>query len=777
MATFYPINSPLINYFFYPQPVNGVNVPLAGGKLFFYEDEDHTMELPTYSDVSNPAAPVINTDPITLGAAGECDLFYLEDRLYYIVITDSTGDQGNPIKTIEHYNPLGSAGVGGIDVTNYIPNGQFRLHNITPAVGAVAAGNITQAITQIAPGNWTFERPVSTSSVDVITFTQYTTWAANPTSNPLFSLTASCTTFDAADSIKDICVSFPDVNTFASDTQNFTISFEGQDLLGGSIPINVFLIKNFGTGGSTETETLLTTFNLGATMSGYVYSFAFGDNSGKIIGTLGDDYVKIAFRRPVDELSSISVTNFSMQEGELSVVIYPETTQQQDVSAAMGGAFPIPDPYGMDNGLSPIWNGYAWEFDNSVVGTLAVSFSPSKGANYLPCDGARYERLGYSSTGIPYARLWNELYDQNLLSPIYGTGIDFVTMFLVPVNNGRITLSTNQAGVYAAVTDGSVSTGFTYNHVTTGTASINIEAFGTPANNSLIANRTVLGVLNASSGAGTSGFIVTDLRNYSGLYGSTSININSVDPTTLGGKYLLISNTTTNYYVWFKYNGSGADPAVGGATGILVNLYTSVNTEYLIDSIVSALNGFESTSIVFTAGSAVVPGSYFTFSCGAGDYYCFFTKDGVGTDPALAGKTAIEVDCLSANSAAAVGSNTIAAVNTLYFAVPDPRGLYFRFTDDGAGVDIYASTRYSRNPNYYGDQVGTQQLDGILSHGHTYTYDSYTFALNNYDYNNEQAIQSSSQTVNNSATGNASNSPGQIQNDVKNINVNVYIHL
>jgi hypothetical protein len=784
MASFYPINSPLVNYFFYNQTfsADGPSIPLAGGKVFFFADEDHNEELPTYSDVSDPNDPVVNDNPIELNGVGACAPFYLEDRLYYIVITGPDEDLDNPIWTIEHYHPDGAAGSSAENIINYIPNGQFLLHNDLPETDDYEAGEIREAITDIAPGGWTFNRPGDSTATDLVTFERYDEWEDNPTGNPRYAIRVRTTVTDSGDAYKDIRIKFANVNTFASEAQQYTIALEGKDNLAGSIPINVYLIKNFGTGGDTETEELLTTFNLTADESKFYYSFSYGTNEDKTIGTDNDDYVQLAFRAPSNEVSDFQITDFSQQSGSVVSPDYPETTQRQDVSASLGGSFPVPAYDGSNLGLPFYLTKAGIVYDDSVVGTVRISSVDNIAPYEINADGARYERTEYNAMGIPYNRLWEEIWDEDLLIPIYGTGRDFVSMFFAPIDpqtNAQGIITSNQAGVYTAAADGAVTTGFTFSEITTGAATINLSATARPSTNIVQVFSNTLGAMNAAPTAGTSGFVVTTLRNVAGLNGLFTVDINGIAASTLGGKYILFSNTATNYYLWFKYNGVGADPAIGGRTGILVNVYTGFTATGIIYAIISGINRMQASNITFLPASSITGGDYWTFTCGVDDFYVYYIKDGTGTDPALSGKIGIPVNISTGNSAGVVCSNTITEVNKKYFAAPDYRGYQLRVTDDGAGVDLNAAIRYSNTPGYYGDQVGTYQLDGILTHSHLYAY----FSLVTETGTEDRAAGASSfyslvtQESVSGQTGNAVSANGQSENNVKNVYVNVFIHI
>ena len=53
-----------------------------------------------------------------------------------------------------------------------------------------------------------------------------------------------------------------------------------------------------------------------------------------------------------------------------------------------------------------------------------------------------------------------------------------------------------------------------------------------------------------------------------------------------------------------------------------------------------------------------------------------------------------------------------------FFCLPDDRGLYPRYWDNGAGVDSGAASRLKRNDGVGGDQVGTRQMDQYPEHDH-----------------------------------------------------------
>lgn len=194
----------------------------------------------------------------------------------------------------------------------------------------------------------------------------------------------------------------------------------------------------------------------------------------------------------------------------------------------------------------------------------------------------------------------------------------------------------------------------------------------------------------------------TTTNTYSFITGQQQIrrwNAGADTANSLDGKYFLLNTPETNYYVWFSTSGGSApDPAIAGATGIRVNILTgetaanvatkmknaiSLLITKFITSSISATQieianidvgyiepeGDGNTSFLYTpiqAGrgeqllpqitviSSIIAGSDIA-SSGTADYitlntafdqkrYVIWFKRGTATQPALPGKTFIEVE-------------------------------------------------------------------------------------------------------------------------------------
>lgn len=708
--------------------------PLANGTITFYSDVNRTTLKPvyqlsgsppnySYTQLPNPL-PLTGVGTISDGAGNDIVPYYYpydaagNVELYYIVVQSA----GLALQfTREAWPNVVAASSTSQNLTNYVPNGQFRIHNNVPKTDTTVAGQITQAITHLAQGGWTFERPNASTATDIVLFNVFGSAVTNPTGYPRFSVEIINQVPNAGDGYKDLRLKFDDVNKFASTTQQYTFAFSGQSNTGGSITASLILIKNFGTpNGSATQETALATFTISPSYTISQKSFVFGTNEMYSIGSNNDDYLQLALRFPVASVFDVSLTDFVLTPGAVAVSQFPTTPDNDFRYKGIAGWMPTPNPDGSDLYLPLRLSPSGLAFDDTEVGKIYSTSYTTAGIGELLCDGTQYETAAYSTDGIPYSRLQAKLF--NGVYPIWGTGLNYLSALFTDLNNpnnNQMMVYTNMADAVSDTADGTPATGFTFNKLSTGINSYNAKGLFLGTGNFYIQCNQV-GLATATIGPGTSGFTVNVVFN--GPLQRSVVLVQALAATGLAGTYFQFSNVATQVYVWFTVDGAGADPAPGG-TGIRVNLFSTFSANSVALAICAAISGYQNTLITVTgAGSTVPAGAYFSIFTFTTPYYVWYTLDGAGTDPKPTGKTAIPVAILSTDTAAQVASKTLLAINTKYFAVPDLRGMFLRGWDHGAGIDPETTLRYSSYMAVINDAIGTFQLDNIHEHLHmTYT--------------------------------------------------------
>lgn len=715
-------------------------LPLRSGVVSFYKDTARNTLKTIYKLVSTGTPPVYSYEalpnPLTLTAIGTLSdglnndiipyLFPYETdgttvELYYVTVVNSGAVPQFTREGIPNVAEV--EGPSEQDVKNYIPNGQFLLHNDIPAEDdpvVYVAGEVRDAITYIGQGGWTFERSLGTTADDFVTFVPYGA-VTNPTGNPRYAINIRCASPGSGDDIKDLRVKFDDVNKFASATQEYTFAITAKTLSGSTTPVDLILIKDFGTGGDTETAITLTTFDVDTTESIHQYAFAFGTNIGKTIGTANDDYLQLALRLPVDAEFEIEITDAILTFDDVTITEFPATPDAQFIYQSLTP--PVPAYDGSQLYLTRRLTAEGEVFDDSEIGDVIAesqlsvyvsSLHPT--INRMLADGAKYETVGYSPLGIPFSRLQAKYWDITLNGPQHGTGDDYFTA----INDGATSLlriTNNTSGLVTNIADGAATTGFTFATIHAG-ANYYADGHWATGNHLFIIDQQV-GVATAAD-AHTSGFTITEERNNTDIKQVIRIDTILASGITGGDAFYFSTvnaGVTQDYYMWFTVDGAGADPAPGGRTGIKVDLLSTYTSTDVAKIVAEAASGYQLSTIVTVAASALNGGDYFTVSSTGDNFYVWYTKDGAGTDPAPANKTAIKVAILSADTAAQVAAKTQIAINMRYFKVPDYRGYFLRGWDSGIDIDPDRNLRWL-NSLVSGDNIGTAQWDEILQHNH-----------------------------------------------------------
>ena len=728
--------------------------PLSGGIVTFYKDNQRTVLKPVYELRNNSGEYeyVELTNPLILSSVGTFADIDSNDITVYAYPYDENGDIDLYYITVESFDSVAQFTREGVpnvaaeiqpeekELLNYVSNGQFLIHNDISATDSTALGQINQGITNIAPGGWTFERPPASTALDYVIFEQEAPYTTNPTGNPRYLCRIKCTSPNLGDSYKNLCIKFDDVNKFASATQEFTFSFTAQANLVGT-SVSVKLIKNYGTGGSPEDVITIDTIPITTSSAIYNESFIVGENTGKIIGDQNDDFLKIVISLPPTISFDITFTDIIFTLGNVNINSFPIEPNSEFIYKSIAGGMPVPAYDGSDLYCNLRLTKTGLEFDHSDIGSLLFRPDMTVPVGYLAADGSNYSTNAYSSDGIPYKRLQQIYWLDSLGVPKYGTGANYLTG-LLHATADEFNIINNSKGSVTAIADGTVSTGFTFSTIHTGHNGFYVKAYVISNNTFMVEDdypwtHTVTDAIDpgspeiANSGfafilmqRGSSPTIPFDDRagNVNGMKYRRAFVVNPGSGITAGHYIRIYSATGTaavNYYIWFRINGAGTDPAVPGTNGSTrVDLLSTDTTKEVCEKIQQAIMGWNVSRIQTIPAASITTGSYFTVHSTIKNIYVWYRIDGIGTDPAVAFYESVRVDLLSTDDARTVAQKTQKAINSKYFAVLDARGLFFRGYDDTGIIDTDASTRWSLVPGLVGNQIGTMQLDALKEHIH-----------------------------------------------------------
>lgn len=747
--------------------------PLSGGYILFFEDEARTVPKDVYIlsggptnyiytnigprvEISASGMPIYQNDNIAIyffpyqGIPATSNGIV---QLYFYEVFDAGGNpQFN--REAQPNNVDGSIIINGTVTKNFAPNGQMLLHYDLPATDISPIYRVGEirlqpgpnpGITPLAYGGWTFQRDASSTSDDFAIF-DISTFDGITDAFPRFNVTLRCTSPDASDLLKDWTVTFDDVNKFSSATQMWTYNFTGISNTGGNVTVQLFLIKNYGTDGSPETSNLLTTFTLTPTETQFNYSFVFGLNNGMTIDDVNNnDFVALALRRSTSAISDVTIGNFILGEGTIPApIIFPATTTREFIYESIMPV--VPDYNGFDLYLPRVLTMDGEKYDDGEIGRVVnesqisvydetTGFHPT--TNLLIAKGIQYETISYSPLGIPMARLQRKYFDPNINTPIHGTGTSYFTGYYKGSGNELI-LTNNSGGLVTATADGAIPTNFAFANIHLGSTSYFVRSYiTTGGGDTFWIEDTNVGQPNAPDPK-NSGFTIVGIQagNNVGLLNIISVNVPALPLANTRFWFSSVDNlfAPVDYYVWFKIDGVGTDPADAGRTGILVNLSATDTVITAAEKIREALNAWQNSSIKMTAANTITGGSYFEATSitplGATQLYViWYEVNSVGTQPVVGGTPLyIKVTLTGAETNAQVVTATQIAINSKYFSTPDYRNSFLRIWNDGLVSEEQLEGRSSLVPGIYMDRIGTFQLSDNLDHRHTLDVEADAYA-------------------------------------------------
>jgi hypothetical protein len=728
--------------------------PLSGGKIYYYSDNNRTILKNVFTISGNPpnytyaALP----NPITLSSAGTIQdaggnnvlVYYFPQDLsgnpenYYIQIYNSAGTLQFTREAFPNAGVSSGSMTGSNNLINYVPNGQFLSHNDNHVE--------VLGVKTIAQGGWTYERTVSSTDIDLVSFKKFNTFTSNPTSSPRYSVRIQCTSPGNA-TFKSLRLKFPDVFKFASDTQNYTLQFTAVDNTGaGTLNTSTTIIQNFGTGGSPTLTTNVSTQTFPSTYKAFSSNFIFPITA-STVGPLNDDFVQISINFPAGIPFDVILSDFVLTPGIAQIPTFPQQTNADMFSRGVAGYMPTPNPDGSDLYLPLVLTQSGTQFDRSVIGEIVSNYLLGSNNTFslLLCDGSQYIRSNYSTIGIPYSRLSEYLILNSPVSgiPMFGTGLNYSTAYQCGSSDQLRIVSNNlSGGALASPTAG--TTNFVPFSVYTGSPYIGYSSYS-------IGGGQMLAYWNLSNAAlppdnvnipfpnphadltyanpRTSGFSIQEQSYAPGTQNGILANqqyafvITAIPAATLAGKFFTFSGNGLRFYMWFTVDGAGSNPLFSTYTGIQVNL-KSTDTALQVAEIIKEEIMLQA-SYILTIPSVPLAGQYFTFQSNPAvpkNFYVWYSIDGSGNDPLLLGLTGIKVELTSLdNTPALVCTKTRFAINKYQFSVPDLRGMFLRGLDPSGSIDKNATNRMSSVSGISGANLGTFEFQQLISHLHSIT--------------------------------------------------------
>lgn len=709
----YTINTPLINYFLYKDGPN-MGCPLINGTIEFFTESDHSILADTYSDISDPDNPVVNTNPIVLDAVGSCPVIYLQDIYYFIVIKSQ---EGQTIQTYTFYRGAAFTGgntPGSVDPSrNLIANGQFN-YPIQFYKTNEAKGQISKINTNVAFG-WEFIQ--NDQSKDNFVFFDD---IANEIleARPLNQIRVT-SNISTTQSSKDLQAKFGHVAIFEG--QPLTFSCQLINLTAGTVPIVISIEKNYGALGSPTTITPIATFDVTQVRTKFIVNFTSPTVAGSTIGSGNYDAIRISY--PVNQGISIGLTNVNLQIGTIIDPIFLNEDISSEKSQIIGNStFLTP---------ASLYENYSHmryvEGNYYPVSTSGIINFCSSGASFpdkleIETPGQTLKVSDYSENNIPFQRLYD------VIGNTYGGQGELIVTSSSNVVTGKSSVGAVERSAW---TTGTVGTAFTITNTVIGLKyGLNVEYFPGGTGRELEFTWTDTFAINRISwpngnklypdGVVGNGFLVKPITEIAGME-TSDIDVGS--PTTQPkSKVTFISNSVASYQTYQQsdafYNVShylefGVDVSnnVRGAYGNRipspVHSSSSAIIRFKVDGAFGPFPGFNPVGILHTIDfnmissqtvsqnvsrfiteianpfewtitilSPPAPGQYFEYSAGPSltgvEYYGWYTVNGAGIDPVVAGKTGVQIDILSTDSINQISTKTAKAMNSLDFKLPTP---------------------------------------------------------------------------------------------------------
>lgn len=292
--------------------------PCQNGKLYTYLNRTTTPKA-TYQDYQMLQP---NTNPIILDGKGEANVYWAQDDLYTYKLFTSDDQE---VTTQDDYPFVGSDSTNTtsqID-TNIARNNQFFYWyygtSFSPVPGAGSASDQDYVC-----DDWYYSR-VDTSYTVNITRQSFAVDQDEVPSNPTYFFRYQAT-LPATETRSQLYQTYKSVFTLAG--QRVSLGLYARSST--SSTINVYLVQNFGTGGSpsSDVETLVDQFDLTASWAQYSATIDIPTIAGKTIGTNGDDNLVLRIKFPNDAAATVDLVNVQFQDAATLTPLFPFQTKE-----------------------------------------------------------------------------------------------------------------------------------------------------------------------------------------------------------------------------------------------------------------------------------------------------------------------------------------------------------------------------------------------------------------------------------------------------------------
>ena len=679
---------------------------LAGGQIFFYE-EDQVTPQSVYTD---PFRTNTYPNPLILQSVGQQPPIYYEpDVEYWIEIYRAPAPGCDcldemPLYSFSYYADSPPSETSDF-ADNFISNGQFSYPlNFNRADDL--PGIITDGHTFVAQG-WEFE--ITTSTINQI-FVSFVPLFTSPTANanPQNFFNIQVNSFGLDSNKLDLFQTIGYVNALQGRTVTFSV--DGISTIGASQQIQIIIEQIYD--GADIIETPVGTIELNATESKQVLTFDFPPVIANPVDLI-NNRANLRLRFPLETLINISITNIQLELGTIANPRFIEPPRDQNASRAFFNHYVTPNDATEIEGeseynkLTYINNQFSWSADTGIFSIIPVDSVPD---DMVICAGQTYNISEYSAAGIPYQRLYDKI------GNTFGGNADSVvatstdeTVSVSPPNGGKenSAFSTGTVGTILTITK--VEEGYKLE------TTVQVLEFSTTnVFRVTFQNLTPLPMNPVSPGfnvedapygywnlrSGSSPILLRDSPNeYTTSYDFLSSNandyvtktdpnfnnpagtaenmfdfssLNPVDTTRADYNFSPVPLPSYNV-IRIKVDGSFGPGDVDRLVGVVtvdVDFSSSLPLSTNVNNFAKAVNNGFQYDITINSSLTGSAGAYFEYSSTATDYYGWFTVDGNGTDPAVPGRTGVQIALSSIDDLDDQARKIAQAISLTTFSLP-----------------------------------------------------------------------------------------------------------